>query len=106
MTCRRRIVRALIAGIVSATLAGMPECTATDRNQTEVAAKSDYDSFDQQHGSGWRKPADAGRYLDAAHAIDDYLVNKTDLENWQRINLRFHAVQMYAHANQTEICPT
>ncbi len=103
MTWRRRIARAAMASIMLATLAGMPACTATDRNQTEVAAKSDYENFDQQYGSGWRKLAEAGKYLDAARAIDDYLANRTNLENWQRINLRFHAGQLYAHANQTEI---
>lgn len=61
-----------------------------------------YPAFDQQPGQGWRKIADEGRYLDAAALIERYLVQPRVLEDWQRVNLRFHAAQLYAFAGQNE----
>ena len=57
----------------------------------------DYDAFDQRPGSGWRKLAEARKYLEGAGLIDRY-EKREGLEPWQRINLRFHAGQMYAMA--------
>lgn len=65
-------------------------------------AELDYVAFDQRPGSGWRELAAAGRYFKGARAIDKYLQTRPELEAWQRINLNFHAGQLYAHAGHTE----
>ena len=61
----------------------------------------DYDAFDQRPGSGWRPLAAERDYLGAARLIDRYLEAHADLPEWQRVNLAFHAGQMYAHAGLT-----
>jgi hypothetical protein len=62
----------------------------------------DYQAFDQTPGRGWRTLAAAGKHLDGARLIDRYASKKEGLEPWQRINLRFHAGQMYAYAGRTD----
>lgn len=61
-----------------------------------------YEAFDQQPRSGWRKIAGEGRYQEAAALIDRYLLQNRALKEWQRVNLQFHAAQLYALANQNE----
>ena len=61
-----------------------------------------YWAFDQRPGSAWRKIADEGKYLEAAKLIDRYEKEKKGLEEWQRVNLRFHAGQLYAAADQKD----
>jgi len=62
-----------------------------------------YEAFDQRAGSGWRKIADEGRYLEAAKLIDLYEREKNGLVEWKRVALRFHAGQMYAFADKKEL---
>jgi hypothetical protein len=62
-----------------------------------------YDAFDQRPGHGWRQLADEEKYLEAARLIDRYEKDKEGLEEWQRVNLRFHAGQSYAFAGQKEL---
>jgi hypothetical protein len=62
-----------------------------------------YDAFDQRPGQGWRKLADEKKYLEAAQLIDRYEKDKPGLQEWQRVNLRFHAGQMYAFADRKEL---
>jgi len=62
----------------------------------------DYDAFDQTPGAGWRVDAEAGKFLEAARAIDDHVEQNANLEEWQRINLSFHAGQCYAMGAETE----
>ena len=61
-----------------------------------------YEAFDQRPGSGWRKIADEGKYLEAARLIDRYEQEKKGVEEWQRVNLRFHAGQVYVFADQKD----
>jgi len=58
-----------------------------------------YDAFDQRPGRGWRQVAEKGRFSDAARLIDVYLEKHHDLDVSQRVNLNFHAGQMYAFAD-------
>ena len=46
--------------------------------------------------------AEKGRFLDAGILIDAYIKKHEDLDESQRVNLNFHAGQMYAFANDTE----
>ncbi len=59
----------------------------------------DYNAFDQQAGMGWRQLAENGKFLDAASLIEEYLRRHQDLNESQRVNLNFHAGQMYAFAD-------
>lgn len=59
-----------------------------------------YQDFDQRPGSGWRKVARDGKFLEAAELIERYEKSKTGLNEWQQINLRFHAGQLYAFADK------
>jgi hypothetical protein len=89
-------------------------CGRSSSQQPDVKRKSstmtadpsalnlEYDDFDQSLGQGWRALADQGRYVSAAVLIDTYLAHREDLENWQRLNLFFHAGQMYAFAGVNE----
>jgi hypothetical protein len=61
-----------------------------------------YEAFDQRPGSGWRKLSGEGKYLEAARLIDRYEKEKKGLAEWQRVNLRFHAAQMYAFAGKKD----
>jgi hypothetical protein len=61
-----------------------------------------YDDFDQSPGHGWRALADNGKYVSAGALIDTYLEHRKALEDWQRLNLQFHAGQMYAFAGENE----
>jgi hypothetical protein len=61
-----------------------------------------YQDFDQSAGRGWRKIADQRKYLEAARLIDRYEKEKKGLQEWQRVNLRFHAGQLYAFADKKE----
>ncbi|MBI2433437.1 MAG: hypothetical protein HYV26_11255 [Candidatus Hydrogenedentes bacterium] len=79
----------LIAGCVSKSFA---------RTELDLS----YSAFDQTLGSGWRDLADQEKYLEAARLIDRYEKEKQDLEEWQRINLRFHAGQLYAFAGENK----
>jgi hypothetical protein len=62
----------------------------------------DYETFDQRAGSGWRRIAEAGDFLGAAELVDRYGAERADLAEWQQLNLRFHAGQLYAFAGRTE----
>jgi len=59
----------------------------------------DYNTFDQRPGRGWRQIAEKGDFLDAAMLIDEYVEKYKDLGDSQRVNLNFHAGQMFAFAN-------
>jgi len=59
----------------------------------------DYNTFDQRPGRGWRQVAEKGNFLDAAMLIDEYVEKYKDLGESQRVNLNFHAGQMYAFAD-------
>jgi hypothetical protein len=61
-----------------------------------------YDAFDQSPGQGWRKLAEAGNFVGAARLVDSYLERQAGLPGWQRINLQFHAGQLYAFAGDNE----
>lgn len=94
-------------------LAGLTACSRTHcdtsalgKNILSSQLGLDYDTFDQCPGEGWRKIADKGNYLEAAELIDAYEKQKQGLEDWQKLNLRFHAGQMYAFANMKELAVT
>jgi hypothetical protein len=55
-----------------------------------------YDGFDQRPGRGWRAYADQGRHREAAEFIERYLAGQGGLEDWQKVNLHFHAAQCHA----------
>src|SRR5271165_6176389 len=61
-----------------------------------------YQELDQSPGGGWRKIADQGKYLEAGRLVDRYEMEKKGLEEWQRVNLRFHAGQLYAFADKKD----
>jgi hypothetical protein len=61
-----------------------------------------YNAFDQKPGRGWRPLAEKGRFLDAGILIDAYIKKHEDIDESQRVNLNFHAGQMYAYANDAE----
>jgi hypothetical protein len=58
-----------------------------------------YDAFDQRPGKGWRQLAEKGDFASAARLIDVYLEKHNDLGESERVNLNFHAGQMYAIAD-------
>ena len=84
---------ALMAGVAS-------EATAQEQPpELELT----YDAFDQSPGGGFRRLSDEGKYLEAANLIDLYEKERKDLKQWQRVNLRFHAGQLYAFAEEKDL---
>jgi hypothetical protein len=85
-----------------------PTClvVSVSRGDTEhkppMELQLSYQDFDQRPGEGWRKIADKGEYLEGAKLIDLYEKEKKGLKEWQKVNLRFHAGQLYAFANQKD----
>ncbi|WP_077728698.1 hypothetical protein [Methylocaldum sp. 14B] len=75
---------------------------AQEKNESPKEPELSYETFDQRPGSGWRKIADQGKYLEAAKLIDRYEKEAKVLEEWQRVNLRFHAGQLYAAAEEKD----
>lgn len=63
----------------------------------------DYKSFDQAKKSGWRQLAQEGRFKEAAKLIDRYLKRNKSLDVSQVVNLLFHAGQLYALADSTDM---
>ena len=62
-----------------------------------------FNNFDQTE-SGWRKYAESGCYHETGILIEKYIEqHKSDLANWQRIALSWHAGQMYAFNNEYQI---
>ena len=59
----------------------------------------EYNAFDQRSGTGWRQLAESGRFRYAAKLIDAYIKEREGLDESQRVNLNFHAAQMYAFAD-------
>ena len=99
----------VICAIAISCIAGceQPSSSLPDQNRTAPVAivdppelELDYNAFDQTLGQGWRKLADEGTHLGAAKLLDTYFEHKDGLEDWQRINLRFHAGQLYAFAGE------
>lgn len=60
----------------------------------------DYKTFNHYTNSGWRKLAQAGEFKEAGKLIDRFLKIKEDLTISNRVNLHFHAGQMYAFAKE------
>lgn len=79
--------------------------TATPTSpQEDISTLSlDFDTFDQTPAKGWRPLSNAEKYLEAAKLIDRYLDKHTELDSSQIIMLRFHAAQMYAFDDKTDI---
>jgi hypothetical protein len=83
-----------VASSLAPSASGGPE-----KNEAPTELELSYEAFDQRPGGGWRKIADEGKHLEAAKLIDRYEKEKNGLQEWQRVNLRFHAGQLYAFAN-------
>lgn len=90
-------------GILVLTVAsGLSPSRGQEKNEPFKELELTYEVFDQRPGGGWRKFAEEGKLLEAARLIDRYEREKKDLEEWQGVNLRFHAGQLYAFANQND----
>jgi len=61
-----------------------------------------YGAFDQRPGKGWRRVAEKGNFPGAAALIDEYIESHEGLGESQRVNLNFHAGQMYAFAGDVK----
>ncbi|HEV3203320.1 MAG TPA: hypothetical protein VGY77_03005 [Gemmataceae bacterium] len=81
----------------------LDEQRPSENNSPPKELELSYEAFDQRPGGGWRKIADEGKYLQAAQLIDRYEMEKKGLEERQRVNLRFHAGQLYAFADQKDL---
>lgn len=93
----------LCLGVVALTVAGTLFPAGSDGQDSKEPPKElrlSYQEFDQRPGEGWRKIADTGKYTEAAKLIDRYAQEKKGLKEWQQVNLRFHAGQLYALAGR------
>jgi tetratricopeptide (TPR) repeat protein len=106
------VVAAIVAFLAPANAADLQEHTdplakpppqkASAGNQDVGCLRLSYQDFDQQPGGGWRKIAEEKRFLDAAKLIAYYEKEKQNLAEWQHVNLRFHAGQLYAIAGRKD----
>jgi hypothetical protein len=79
------------------------DCAVALAQAKKVASTQDYDKFDQTRGEGWRALAERQScFAEAGYLIDSYLARRTDLRESQRVNLSFHAGQVYAFAGRDD----
>ena len=91
----------LVVLVLAAASSRLPSLSlAQEKGAAFEELRLSYQDFDQRPGEGWRKTAEQGKFLEAARLIDRYESEKQGLEHWQRVNLRFHAGQLYAFADQ------
>ena len=107
---RAALKRALIAVAAIAVafpaaecLAKAGPCEASLAEATKPALALDYEKFDQTPGEGWRRLAEQQScFVEAGQLIDSYLAGRSDLRDSQRVNLSFHAGQVYAFGGRDE----
>ena len=92
----------LILSVFVATVLNPSVSCGQEKNESSDELRLSYEAFDQHPGSGWRKIANAGQYREAARLIDRYQQETKGLVEWQRVNLRFHAGQLYAVADDKD----
>lgn len=92
----------LILSVLVATLLNPYVSRGQEKNESPDELRLSYEAFDQHPGSGWRKITDTGKYREAARLIDRYQQETKGLVEWQRVNLQFHAGQLYAVAGDED----
>src|SRR5262249_44646478 len=76
--------------------------TRNESASAESSLKLSYQAFDQTPHSGWRILAeDQKRYRDGAVLIEMYLDRHSELDQFQRANLHWHAGQFLAFAGDS-----
>ena len=88
---------AVIALLMVATIARAEDdrCRSMIDEAKRTSAALTYRDFDQTDGKGWRSLADSCP-IAAAELIEFYTTSKSDLTASQKVNLSFHAGQLYA----------
>jgi tetratricopeptide (TPR) repeat protein len=99
---KRSVPGVLILSAFIATALNLYVSCGQGKNASPNELGLGYEAFDQHPVSGWRKIADAGKYREAAGLIDRYQQETKGLVEWQRVNLRFHAGQLYAAADDKD----
>jgi hypothetical protein len=94
----------LLGALVLFLTGGLDPAVSRGQDDTEPPKELalSYHDFDQRLGGGWRRLADQGKYLEAARLNDRYEKANQGLAEWQQVNLRFHAGQLYAFADQND----
>ncbi|WKJ89284.1 hypothetical protein QZJ86_14785 [Methylomonas montana] len=93
----------LILSVFIATVLNPSVSRGQEKNESSDELQLGYEAFDQHPGSGWRKIADTGKYREAARLIDRYQQETKGLTKWQRVNLQFHAGQLYTVAGDKDL---
>jgi len=79
------------------------DCVSALADAKKAASAQDYQKFDQTPGQGWRQLAEQQScFLEAGDLIDSYLATRSDLRESQRVNLSFHAGQVYAFGGRND----
>jgi hypothetical protein len=100
---RTTLIALAISSVAAAAFAEVDDCSASLARAKKAAATQDYDKFDQTPDDGWRNLAERRScFLEAGHLIDAYLAGRSDLRESQRVNLSFHAGQVYAFAGRDD----
>ena len=102
--------RALLATLITILLAVASDCLgegdtcAPELVQARKTALTlNYVQFDQTPGKGWRLLAEEEScFAEAGNLIDLYITGRSDLRDSQRVNLSFHAGQVYAFAGKND----
>ena len=82
-------------------LAETGACASTFARMMKTAPALPYQKFDQTPGEGWRLLAEQQScFAEAGQLIDAYLAGRPDLRDSQKVNLAFHAGQVYAFAGK------
>jgi hypothetical protein len=89
--------------VASNCVAQAGDCASALAQVKKTALTEDYAKFDQTAGEGWRRLGESKScFPEAAELIAFYLANKPDLRPSQRVNLSFHAGQLYAFAGDDD----
>jgi hypothetical protein len=98
-----KLAAIVFAFLAPACLAETGECTSALAQARKTAPALNYEKFDQTPGEGWRSLAERRScFVEAGQLIDAYLAGTSGLRDSQRVNLSFHAGQVYAFAGKNE----
>jgi hypothetical protein len=98
------VVTTILLGVAASDCLGEDDTCAPSLAQArKTSLTQNYAQFDQTPGEGWRRLAEQEScFAEAGNLIDLYLTGRSDLRDSQKVNLSFHAGQVYAFAGKND----
>jgi len=91
------------SNVTNLSIVVQPDCGPALADAKKTALTVNYEKFDQTPGQGWRRLGEVDAcFAEAGSLIDFYLAGKSKLTASQKVNLSFHAGQVYAFAGKDD----